>query len=79
MGGYNIGGTFTKTYTDLPPHNIILYSISFYMLDNWKNNDKFKFTLGSFTYQYGGVKSSDTWTSPLCGGSSEDTGEVKFN
>jgi len=35
LGGYNIGADLAKTYTSLPPHNIVYYSFSIYLIDKW--------------------------------------------
>jgi len=78
LGGYNIGGTFKKTYTGLPAHNLVSFSIPFYVLDDWKNGDKFTFKLGSYTYNFnGGMPKKKFWDNSICGASHPDLGEIK--
>ena len=51
LGGYNILGNgvtlnqkndyFTTTYSGLPPHTMIYFSITFWMIDSWDPNADF--------------------------------------
>src|SRR5690349_14004378 len=50
LGGYNIlmpGKSFSRTYRDLPPHDIIYYSMNFWLIDSWDYGDSFTFLFDS--------------------------------
>ena len=54
LGGWNIlatyGGVWSKSYTNLPAHNVIQFNIWIYPIDSWDTNDNFLITLDSTVF-----------------------------
>jgi len=75
LGGQDILGTngyFRNTYYALPTHDIILFKIGFYFLDDWRSGDTVIVGFNSRNVSVGDISQSKPYfPSNLCGDSSQ--------
>ena len=75
MGGYNVlrggdqlGKAFSKTYTNLPSHTMIYFTLSFWAIDSWnKNLDYFEIQLDNSVFTGWNTWDSSTFVGRICG------------
>ena len=80
LGGYNIlasGGYFEKTFTSLPPHDMIYFRMRLVLLDKWQSPDTIIVQADGRSVTAGAISSSG-FPSNVCGGSSNDQWNANF-
>lgn len=84
LGGYNIlsgtsGKYFKKTYNNIPSHNMLYYSLSFWEIDTWDNNDYFQLQFDSVVINAWSNINFKLSSAFLCGQSTrEDVGAINI-
>jgi hypothetical protein len=80
IGGYNIGGRFSRTLTSLPSHDLVFLTFRSLAMDNWSTGDNVAITIGAKTYSIGGLVKGTLKKAVNCGGpgnAKTDFGEIK--
>lgn len=81
LGGYGIGGTFTRSYSSLPSHAAVMFSMSIYILDDWIYGDSLTINVEGFSFtlnQIGRSGSTSPYSANICGNPSyKDMGILK--
>jgi len=75
LGGYNVltnpQGYFTRTYSGLPAHNTIYFSVRVFQIDScdYAENDHFALGFDTLTISLWSIRRLGIWPQPSCGGS----------
>lgn len=73
IGVFNYNGYIQRIFYNLPPHNIVYFSISFFLIDNFQTGDHATVTIDSKTFSTGDFSlSKSLFPTNICGASQND-------